>query len=116
VRALRVFAVGVGIFCWTIRDVSCATFEKQSVKYKETCRVIQRLQWIDPYHARSRTGGCVSMRAAAGKQSQLSSLQEVHPGRKLFTLCDHFGELHWIKRGEKIDDFFGIEDSPSPVL
>jgi hypothetical protein len=56
------------------------------------------------------------MRAAAGKQSQLSSLQEVHPGRKLFTLCDHFGELHWIKREEKIDDFFGIEDSPSPVL
>jgi len=50
------------------------------------------------------------MRAAAGKQSQLSSLQEVHPGRKLFTLCDHFGELHWIKREQKIDDFFGIED------
>ena len=70
--------------------------------------MIQRLQWIDPYHARSRTGGRVSVRAAAGNSHR--SLQEVHPGRTLFTLCDHFGELHWIKREEKIDDFFEIED------
>jgi hypothetical protein len=32
------------------------------------------------------------------------------PGRAPSFPCDHCGELDRIQRGEKIDDFFGIED------